>query len=30
MSLFNSFNMVTLVWGPNRNLNQGLHIQNNF
>jgi len=30
MSLFNSFSMVTLVWGSNRNLNQGLHIQNNF
>ena len=30
MSLFNSFNMVTLVWGSNRNLNQGLHIQSNF
>ena len=26
MSLFNSFNMVTLVWGSNKNLNQGLHI----
>jgi len=30
MSLFNSFNVVTLVWGSNRNLNLGLHIQNNF
>ena len=30
MSLFNSFNMVTLVWGSNRNLNLGLHIQNNY
>ena len=30
LSLFNEFNRVTLVWGSNKNLNQGLHIQNNF
>ena len=30
MSLFERFNMVTLVWGSNKNLNQGLHIQKNF
>ena len=30
ISLFNSFSMITLVWGSNRNLNLGLHIQNNF
>ena len=26
----NDFNKITLVWGSNKNLNQGLHIQKNF
>ena len=26
----NDFNKITLVWGSNVNLNQGLHIQKNF
>ena len=30
LSLFSDFTKVTLVWGDNRNLNQGLHIQQNF
>lgn len=29
-SLFCDFTQVTLVWGDNSNLNQGLHIQSNF
>jgi hypothetical protein len=30
LSLFCDFTQVTLVWGDNQNLNQGLHIQSNF
>ncbi len=30
LSLFCDFTQVTLVWGDNENLNQGLHIQSNF
>jgi len=30
LSSFHDFNRVTLVWGDNTNLSQGLHIHKNF
>jgi hypothetical protein len=30
LGLFSDFTKVTLVWGDNNSLNQGLHIQDNF